>query len=153
MGIVGWGDGGTSNWGGFDLGNRTGGYSDEVLAFINLSSGAEDLVFYGRDSVGGTNQLNDGNYHHVVAVVDGVENTIYLDGVKMSTISFENGSATSTHFMKMTTLNKLRTGNSTYNNGHIPFTGEIPITKIYNRGLTSQEVQQNYNAYKNRFNL
>ena len=152
MGIVGWGDGGTSNWGGFDLGNRTSGFSDEVLAFINLSSGAEDLVFYGRDS-GGTNQLNDGNYHHVVVVVDGIENTMYLDGEKMSTISFTYGSATSAFFMDMTTLNKLRVGNSTYNNGHIPFTGEIPVTKIYNRGLSAQEVQQNYNAYKNRFNL
>jgi hypothetical protein len=151
-GIVGWGDGGTSNWGGFDTGNRTSGFSDEVLAFINLSSGAEDLVFYGRDS-GGTNQLNDGNYHHVVAVVDGVENTMYLDGVKMSTISFTYGSATSTHFMEMTTLNKLRVGNSTYNNGHIPFTGEVPVVKIYDRGLTAQEIQQNFKAYKNRFNI
>jgi len=31
--------------------------------------------------------------------------------------------------------------------------GEQPITKIYNRALTAQEVEQNYNAYKNRFNL
>lgn len=152
MGVVGWGDGGTTNWGGFDIGPRSSSYSDEVIGFINFSSGAEDLVFFGRDSAG-SDQLNDGNYHHIVAVVDGVENTIYLNGVKMSSIGFNYGSATSTSFMQMTTLNKLRVGNSTYNNGHIPYTGEIPVVKIYNRGLTAEEVKQNYNAYKNRFNI
>jgi hypothetical protein len=33
------------------------------------------------------------------------------------------------------------------------FDGEIPITKIYNRALTAQEVRQNYQQYKTRFNL
>jgi len=33
------------------------------------------------------------------------------------------------------------------------FNGEIPITKLYNRALSAQEVQQNFKAYKNRFNL
>ena len=31
--------------------------------------------------------------------------------------------------------------------------GNLPILKRYNRALTTQEVQQNYKAYKNRFNL
>ena len=31
--------------------------------------------------------------------------------------------------------------------------GEIPVFKIYDRALSADEVQQNYNAYKNRFNL
>ena len=31
--------------------------------------------------------------------------------------------------------------------------GKIPVTKIYDRGLTSDEVSQNYNAYKSRFGL
>ena len=153
-GMVGFGDGGTTNWGGFDTGDRTGGFSDEVLAFINLSTGtSQDLVFYGRIPGGGEEQLNDGNYHQAVAVVDGVENTLYIDGVKMTTINFTNGSATSTSFMSMATLNKLRIGNSTYNNGHIPFEGEIPIVRIYNKGLSAEEVTQNYNAQKSRFGL
>ena len=33
------------------------------------------------------------------------------------------------------------------------FNGNIAITQIYNRSLTSQEVLQNYNATKGRFNL
>jgi hypothetical protein len=31
--------------------------------------------------------------------------------------------------------------------------GEIPISKIYNRTLSSDEVLQNYNALKHRFGL
>jgi hypothetical protein len=33
------------------------------------------------------------------------------------------------------------------------FTGNIPVFKIYNRALTAQEVRQNYQQYKTRFNL
>ena len=150
-GVIGWGDNGTSNYGIVSIGNATSTYSDEVITYVNLSPGVEDLVIFGRDSIGGTNQLNDGKYHHIVVVIDGVENTIYLDGVKMPTISITTGNATSQYFLKMTTLSSLRIGNSTYNNGHIPFTGEIPLVQFYNRGLTSDEVMQNYNALKQRF--
>ena len=31
--------------------------------------------------------------------------------------------------------------------------GDMPVVRIYNRALFAEEVQQNYNAYKNRFNL
>jgi hypothetical protein len=34
-----------------------------------------------------------------------------------------------------------------------PFTGNIYNVHIYNRALSSQEVLQNYNALKSRFNL
>jgi len=33
------------------------------------------------------------------------------------------------------------------------FNGTIPVVKVYNRVLSPQEIQQNYNAYKNRFGL
>jgi len=152
-GIVGWGDGGTSNWGGFDIGNRSSGQPNEVLTFINFSSNnTNQLVIFGSNGES-TNQLNDGKYHHVVAVIDGVNNTLYLDGIELPTKTFTHGSSTTQGFMNMSVLNKLRIGNSTYNNGHVPFKGEIPLVKIYNKGLTPQEVLQNYNATKSRFNL
>ena len=31
--------------------------------------------------------------------------------------------------------------------------GDIPIVKVYNKALTATEVKQNYNAYKNRFDI
>ena len=45
-------------------------------------------------------------------------------------------------------------GRYEYNGGYGRyFNGEIPIAKLYNRALTAQEIQQNYKAYKNRFNI
>ena len=33
------------------------------------------------------------------------------------------------------------------------FTGEIPVVKTYNRALTAAEVDQDFNAYRNRFGI
>ena len=38
------------------------------------------------------------------------------------------------------------------NNGEGVY-GNISITKVYSKALTAQEVLQNFNAYKNRFNI
>lgn len=40
-----------------------------------------------------------------------------------------------------------------YNNGGFPLNGNISSTQVYNRALSAQEVQQNYNATKGRFGL
>ena len=39
------------------------------------------------------------------------------------------------------------------NNSSEPFPGKIANVQIYNIGLTTSEVKQNYNKYKTRFNL
>lgn len=39
------------------------------------------------------------------------------------------------------------------NNSAEPFTGEIDVVQIYNRGLNTTEVLQNFNHYKSRYNL
>ena len=31
--------------------------------------------------------------------------------------------------------------------------GSVPVAKIYNTALTATEIKQNYNAYKNRFDI
>ena len=31
------------------------------------------------------------------------------------------------------------------------FKGKIPIVRVYNRALSTEEIKQNYNATKNRF--
>lgn len=33
------------------------------------------------------------------------------------------------------------------------YQGELPVLKVYNRALSANEIQQNYNAYKSRFNI
>jgi hypothetical protein len=47
------------------------------------------------------------------------------------------------------TSNSLKIGNG----WSTAYGGNIPLVSIYNRALTAQEVEQNYNATKSRFNL
>jgi len=41
----------------------------------------------------------------------------------------------------------------TYGGGGYPYNGNIAIVRVYNRVLSAQEILQNYNAQKSRFNL
>ena len=36
---------------------------------------------------------------------------------------------------------------------NFPFNGKIPVTKVYSKALTTAEIKQNFNAYKNRFSI
>lgn len=83
-----------------------------------------------------------GKYYHVVVTKkNGVVN-IYSNSEIVVSTSF-GGSITSTS-------NPLYIGSyvtSYYSHG------EIPVAKIYNRALTTNEVARNYNAIKSRFNI
>ena len=105
----------------------------------------------GRDSSAGSYKLNDGNYHHIVAVVDGSDNRIVVDGVDVG-VTFQTGASNTSAFMAATTTN-VRSGNSTYNGGHIPFDGEIAKLQIYSTGLTDDQIRKNFNAIRRRYNI
>ena len=87
--------------------------------------------------------LTTGVFHHVVATKNGSTVTIYVDGNVVVSQSF--GSAITQ------TNNNLYIGS--YDNSSAYFTGEIPVSRIYNRGLTPGEVLNNYNHYKTKYNL
>jgi len=150
--MVGWGDLGTSNWGTFEIGPSTGGYPDEYLSYVNVDSGGQNTSMMLRDSSGSSYKLSDNNYHHVIVVIDGVANSIYVDG-EPQPVTFQVGSATDQKFIRAANITNVRIGNSTYNGGHIPFDGQIPVVKFYNKGLTAAEVKSNFNNYKTRFNI
>jgi hypothetical protein len=88
--------------------------------------------------------LSSSNYHHVIFTFKQSE------GGK----AFYNGNLENSSSANFTALNWTSTwrvgqrGNNTFF-----YQGELPVLKVYNRALSAQEVQQNYNAYKNRFNL
>ena len=73
---------------------------------------------------------------------------IYLNGVLTGTI---NTGETS----QMSLANGLVTVGSDYHGLESSYglNGSVPVSKIYNKVLTAEEVKQNFNAYKNRFNL
>ena len=82
------------------------------------------------------------------------------------TITCSPVNSTTTYFTSYLNGNKINEGTFTWapinttqvfsrigGNGSRYFHGEIPVAKIYNRALTAQEIKQNYQQYKTRFNL
>ena len=84
-------------------------------------------------------------WNNVVATFDGTIKRIYVNGVLAAT---------------STTLSGTVTQNTTgaafigiYGGGGYPFNGRIAQTQIYNRALSAQEIQQNFNATRSRFSI
>ena len=84
-------------------------------------------------------------YHHVVFNWNGTTYDIWVDGVNTTTY-YQNGNNPAT----LITASSIKLGNDS--DGYC-FNGQIPITKIYNRSLSSAEVTQNFKKYQTRFGL
>jgi hypothetical protein len=81
----------------------------------------------------------DTNYHHYVITMNGSTATLYNNGTSHSSKSYTS----------YTLPNNIQAGGrSGYR-----WVGKIPVFKIYNQALTPDQVKQNYNAYKKRFNI
>lgn len=82
-------------------------------------------------------------YNYVVTSVSGDIN-IYLNSVlyETQTMSTSNNS-----------LVRITIGCSSWNSPTSFMNGKISIIKVYRKGLSENEVLQNYNAFKGRFNL
>jgi len=85
-------------------------------------------------------KIIDGKWHHIVGTFDTSNLYKYVDGV------FSQGGTTGQPYL--TTTDNLEIGRIV-----AYFTGNISIVRIYNRVLTPTEITQNFNAYKNRFNI
>ena len=82
-------------------------------------------------------------FHVIVTVQSGGQAKVYVNSVLENSTNIGSG----------TTPNiPLYVGRFTGASGY-EFNGEIPVTKIYNRALTADEVARNYNAIKSRFNI
>lgn len=93
----------------------------------------------------------DGLWHHVVLVVDGVDNRMYVDGVK-ETVVFDAGSSTTATFLDVPSANTFSLGVTDYTPSLRHFLeGGIAMFSVYNVGLTDDQALQNYNANKLRF--
>ena len=91
-----------------------------------------------QNSAWSSSGVQDTNFHHYVIVMDGSTATLYNNGVLHSTKSYSS--------YEIQALNVGGRAGYYWN-------GSIPVFKLYDDVLTAQEVQQNYNAYKNRFNI
>jgi len=150
----------------------------EVWAYVNLSS--NDEAFIGTNWSGGgvlfrktslnkirilyhtngsnwkavdSDALSSSGWYHMVGTYNGLgPNTTTNFRVFVNAIESYNpqGQGTVTAIPTTTNVYIGQTGQNGYNKY---FGGSISTAKIYNRALTAQEVQRNYQALKSRFGL
>jgi len=73
-------------------------------------------------------------------------------------VLYANGNAASTPFAGGSTRTTLQNGNTNLfiasrNNGSFPFVGNIALFRIYNIELSPEQIKQNFNALRGRFNI
>lgn len=83
-------------------------------------------------------------WHHWVVTYNGSTISVYQDAGSLGTNSSSSGSADFSDGFKVGYWSA---------GGGYAFNGPIPVMKFYDKALSATEVTQNYNAYKNRFNL
>lgn len=110
----------------------------------NTNIGVQDGNYSGS-FVTGSNAW-DGNYHQIVYTYQLIGTTgtgkIYLDGVLKSTGTFT----------KCNAGENIRVGNENEGSGY-KFLGDIPRACIFKRAFTAEEVLEDFNANKKRFNI
>jgi hypothetical protein len=95
-------------------------------------------------SITGTTTIQANTWYHITGIVNNNVTSLYINGVfevASSAQAFTIGGWNST----------ARIGQR--GTGQFPFNGRIACVQGYNRALTAQEVEQNYNATKTRFGL
>jgi len=76
-----------------------------------------------------------------------------VDADRTYFIAYLNGSEKSTTTFTWSPINRTQTFNRIGGVSTRFFLGNLAATKIYNRALTPQEVQQNFNALRNRYGI
>jgi len=137
--------GGTQDHKGIITINTSGGGNRALFLIRSASMG----IYDGGTWYIGNIDVDDGNWHHVVlSYVRSTKHAIiYVDG----NVSLNS---TTNNMITVATDDRISIGqewDSSSTSDH--FNGQIPVAKIYNQALSAQEVQQNYNAYKNRFDI
>ena len=153
----------TGNWNGALFGFGTGGIpnTQDVYLFgesesgcISPNGGSFGYNTWNCDSYGFGNAsalLKGTGFHHIVAIFnhqDVASNQIWLDGVEQI-LTQQIGS---TQFNANLTNRFKLSSNGWYTGGQL-WNGEISQVGVYNRALSTSEIQQNYNALKGRFGL
>jgi hypothetical protein len=128
--------------------NVTGDYADETVLYSIISATAEKLRMVLRL---GTGTYNDGVKRHIALRCDGVDNAIFVNGIKQS-ITFGIGNATTSGwFLNPATNNEAHIGKRTFSGSPVYFTGNIGEVMVFSRGLTNQSIQNLYLATKWRY--
>ena len=118
------------------------------LALLNSK-----LAVWNRDPGGwyyGDTVFTSNTWYHVAFVQEsGTSMQFYVNGVAEggSHTTYSWNADKSAFFARYIGRYEYNGGYSRYWNGH------IPVTRLYNKGLSAAEIKQNFNAYKNRFDI
>ena len=112
--------------------NRTG--VGDLYVFIGNGGGWIDVT------VSSTNMIVN-QWYQVSFTTTGSGSTLYLNGVNVGTSVYSPSGWGSTYYL----------GTIGFNNEELR--GNIATTQIYNRALSAEEIQQNFNALRGRFNI
>lgn len=125
------------------LGESTGDVG--LIYSIGSTGGNNNAGHYFVCTVGGN--YNDGKWYNIAATFGPGGAFVYIDGeLKNSRIT--DGLAAYTGNTGPLSIGSFSNNNSTAN-----FIGKIARTEMYDKVLTLEEIQQNYNATKGRFKL
>ena len=131
--LLGYGESGTLT--GIYFGAFTGAADDETILLYQNSQGLNTLTYI-KDT-------GDSNFHNLTINWNGSQYDMYLDGTSRTTYIGNVG------HLEQFDINHIYLGRS--NNSSYHHTGKISSIQLYNKSLSTQEIQQNYNALKNRF--
>ena len=112
--------------------------------YLNVAPAANSFSLWtngGSLGSGTITTLGNGNWHNVVGTMSGVNKKVYYDGVLLN-----SGTGTSNF-----DSNPLYIGNSPSNTAY--FNGSIANVLLYNRALSTNEISQNFNTIRTRFNI
>jgi len=89
------------------------------------------------------NVLSYNTWYNIVATTSGNSHTVYINGASVGTATANGPWSASNESITLGSAVSI----------HAYLTGNMAVSRIYNRGLSSNEVLQNYNAIKSRFGL
>ena len=127
---------GTEHW----LGSQ---YPGTGRVIFDLYTNNRLRNFINGTSINGATTIATGNWYHAVFTRNSLGVAyIYLNGVQDATGTISTSTPVNDPFDigGSTTLTRW-------------FNGNIAVVKIYNTDLTAEQAAQNFNAYKNRFNI
>jgi hypothetical protein len=109
---------------------------------LYVSTSAEVRIFINSESVL-YNSMTKG-WHHIVGTYDKAELKLFINGVRESISTSFTGDI-------QTSDKPIEIGQYRYGLGTRKHTNQIAQPRIYNRALTAEEVQRNYNSGKNTY--
>jgi len=138
-------DNGTASWGRMvDKGYTTGFFISSY--FASIGSGYVGCGIIEPNAPHGVAlQYDTSKWHFFSSVRSGTTQTIYLDGI--------SNTATRTVSNALLNSTSIAIGSWSGENTSQRYTGELPVVLIHDKALSATEVEQTFNAYKNRFTI